>query len=629
MRVVRAVPLSRLTTRRARLVMLAAAVGLCLQLPALASDATPSAPAPAAADVVDLPTTLQVSSFNLLGYGHTAPGGDRKGWADGETRMNWSVRIIENNELDVIGFQEMQRPQLDRFKELVGTDFGLYPGAKLTTAAMANSIAWRRSDWRLVEANSMQVPYFKGNLIRMPYVLLRNVSTGREAYFYNSHNPADAHGPAQKWRNQAVQLEIGLVNRLRAESPYTPVFDTGDKNDREEFLCPLILNTEMRAANGGAVVNGICVPPEQMKVDWVTGSSDVAFTDYQALRTALVKKTTDHPVIVATAAIPSLSVSTSPISHVIVVSVEGLRTAAITSSGETATPAIHALMAGGASTLNARTAYERVGRLSNDVGMLTGRRVDPAKGGHGVGWKTDPGTTVHAAAGRYVSSVFDLAHNFGLRTALLTSQPGLTRLQDTWDSSNGGTDPYAPDDGRGKISRFVMADGDRAMTDTLRDMLVTNPPAVAFAQFSDLNAAGRDYGWRSSEYLTALTATDRLVQRLVNTVNASEELSGSTMIVLTSEHGGSNRAGTPATILGNYRIPVVVSGPGVAADADLYSLNPQYVRPARTRPSYAGGQPIRNTDIANLVTTYLGLPAIPGSTQNSDQSFTVLEPSAS
>ena len=130
--------------------------------------------------------------------------------------------MIENNSLDVIGFQEMQRPQFDRFKELVGSDFGIYPGAKLTTASMANSIAWRRSEWRLVEADTMQVPYFKGNLIRMPYVLLRNVATGREACFYNSHNPADAHGPAQKWRNQAVQSRSAWSTSCAPTLPTLP-----------------------------------------------------------------------------------------------------------------------------------------------------------------------------------------------------------------------------------------------------------------------------------------------------------------------------------------------------------------------------------------------------------------------
>ena len=60
---------------------------------------------------------------------------------------------------------------------------------------MANTIAWQRSTWQLVEARTIQIPYFHGNLIRMPYVLLRNRLTGREAWFYNSHNPADAHGP--------------------------------------------------------------------------------------------------------------------------------------------------------------------------------------------------------------------------------------------------------------------------------------------------------------------------------------------------------------------------------------------------------------------------------------------------
>jgi hypothetical protein len=163
----------------------------------LSPPASGSSPAPAGRQTttvaVDVPTHVRLSSFNLLGYGHTAPGGDRNGWADGVTRMNWAVRIIKHNGLQVVGFQEMQKPQYQRFAALEGADYGTYPGNKLTLAAMANTIAWQRSSWQLIEARTLQVPYFHGNLIRMPYVLLRNRQTGRESWFYNSHNPADAH----------------------------------------------------------------------------------------------------------------------------------------------------------------------------------------------------------------------------------------------------------------------------------------------------------------------------------------------------------------------------------------------------------------------------------------------------
>jgi hypothetical protein len=227
---------------------------------------------------VDVPTHVRTSSFNLLGYGHTAPGGDRNGWADGVTRMNWAVRIINNNGLQVIGFQEMQKPQYRRFTQLEGTRYETYPGNQLTTAAMANTIAWRSSAWQLVEARTIQIPYFHGNLIRMPYVLLRNRHTGREAWFYNSHNPANAHGPAQRWRNEAVRREAGLFSQLRSDYPTTPVISTGDENDKSRYFCPMVQQTDMRASDGGGVRSGTCVPPNPMHVDWVMGSKGVSFT---------------------------------------------------------------------------------------------------------------------------------------------------------------------------------------------------------------------------------------------------------------------------------------------------------------------------------------------------------------
>ncbi|WP_180935890.1 hypothetical protein [Nocardioides ungokensis] len=103
-------------------------------------------------------TAFRLSSFNLLGAGHTAPGGDRKGWASGSTRMKWATQIIDQNSIDVVGFQEMQQPQFDKFKEIDGSTFGIFPGDKLTTAAMANSIAWRKDQFTLLRSETIQIP---------------------------------------------------------------------------------------------------------------------------------------------------------------------------------------------------------------------------------------------------------------------------------------------------------------------------------------------------------------------------------------------------------------------------------------------------------------------------------------
>ncbi len=93
---------------------------------------------------------------------------------------------------------------------------------------------------------------------------------------------------------------------------------------------------------------------------------------------------------------------------------------------------------------------------------------------------------------------------------------------------------------------------------------------------------------------------------------------------MTADHGGlpgqarHDVAGNPA----DFTIPFVVWGAGIA-DGDLYDLNPDYADPGDAQPSYDGPQPVRNGDVANLVTDLLGLGPVPGSELDADHSLTV------
>jgi hypothetical protein len=84
-------------------------------------------------------------------------------------------------------------------------------------------------------------------------------------------------------------------------------------------------------------------------------------------------------------------------------------------------------------------------------------------------------------------------------------------------------------------------------------------------------------------------------------------------LVVTADHGGRGGSGhaDPAK-LDDYRIPFLVDGPGIGR-ADLYALNPDYRDPGTGRPSYAGRQPVRNADLADLSAALLGMPPVPGS----------------
>lgn len=243
-----------------------------------------------------------ISSFNVLGSSHTRPGGNKPGMASGTTRMQWAVQLVERHGVDVVGFQELEEDQLHTFTRLAGGRFGIYPGMQLGKPETRNSLAWRTSTWQLVEAQHIDIPYFDGNLRKMPVVLLQHRATGRKAWFANFHNPASTKrvGNQQHWRNVATAKEIDLANRLRASG--NPVVFTGDMNDKAAYFCALTGRAPMVAANGGSNSGG-CRPPGNMKIDWIFGSNDISFTGYFADRSATVQKTSDHAMIVSRAAL--------------------------------------------------------------------------------------------------------------------------------------------------------------------------------------------------------------------------------------------------------------------------------------------------------------------------------------
>lgn len=244
-------------------------------------------------------TEFTISSFNVLGSSHTKPGGEKPGMDSGPVRVRRVAQLLTQHKVDVVGFQELQGDQLREFLKVAGDKYGVYPGTSLGKQETVNSIAWRKDKWELVRPGSIEIPYFNGAKHKMPVILLRNRETGQEAYFANFHNPADTHRfhNQEKWRDKATTAEIELVNRLRRESGL-PVFVTGDMNEREEYFQRMTGETSMVAANGSKGR-----PPKQMGIDWIFGSSDVTFSGFKRDRSALVKQTSDHPMILSKARI--------------------------------------------------------------------------------------------------------------------------------------------------------------------------------------------------------------------------------------------------------------------------------------------------------------------------------------
>ena len=614
---------SRPVRRARRLVSVAAALVAGLAL----APAAPAAPASAVAvtdeSVQTTPATyFRVGSFNVLGADHTAPGGKRKGWDPGVVRMDRVVQLLGEQTLDVVGFQEFQPPQATRFNELMGTSWQTYPGLDTTAGPSVNSIAWRTDRWTLLESRTLPIPYFSGVPSRMPAVLLQNQETGRRVWFFNTHNPADVRGPAQQWRDAGFAMEVALANELRAAYPDAPFISLGDKNERAHYYCSVAPAADMWSASGGYTDGTTCSAPAGGAIDWIMGTKDVYFNGYTRHWNDFVSRTSDHPLYYANAVVPASS--PPAVDHVVVVAVPGLTSAVaadLNGAGE-----IARMNAAGAHTGNARTATETTSPDAGLMSLLTARRVFPKRGGHGVGSKPTLPSTVQGSAGQYVSSIFDLAHNTSHNTTFVSSRKETELVRRSWNKKSGGKDPYGKDDGTAKLDKFKVAKDDATVVSWWKDRVGRRASDLSVIELSGVLRAGDADGYTGAKYQRAVKKTFRRVATIRRAISQQAEMNGTTLLVVVGT-AGAQRDKKAKTWAESFRVPMWVTGPGVAAGSDLYALNPSYSEPTRTtQVGYSGTQPIRVGDVASLVTRSLGLPPIPGATMDVDQRFSAFDP---
>ncbi len=345
-----------------------------------------------------------------------------------------------------------------------------------------------------------------------------------------------------------------------------------------------------------------------------------------------MKRRTRHTLIFCFCLLltPFATVWSQTVSHVIHVSVDGLRSDAVTILGHAKAPNFYRLRAEGAFTDNARTDADYLGTLPNHITQLTGRGV---KGDAGHNFRNNhlrpKQGTLHANKGSYVASVFDVVHDHGLSTALFTGKEKFRILRLSYDGQNGAPDLTGRDDGRAKIDHYVYLEDTDALVDRFVSLMETAPVNYGFLHLRDPDSTGHEYYWDvtpGSPYLKAVMRIDRQIGKLLHLIETNERLAGNTVLIVTADHGGTY--GSNHTILDgrkNYTIPFYVWGAGIPAGADLYALNPHTRRdPGTGRPPYSDPvQPIRGGDAGNLALALLGLGPIPGSTINANQDLKV------
>ena len=118
--------------------------------------------------------TFRMATFNALGASHTRKGTKRKQKASGVARTSRAGQYVLDNNIDLIGFQEIQGDQRNAFMNATGGRYALYPGNELRGLDGENSIAYRLDTSAMVKPGTVPIPYFGGRVRNMPVILLKN-----------------------------------------------------------------------------------------------------------------------------------------------------------------------------------------------------------------------------------------------------------------------------------------------------------------------------------------------------------------------------------------------------------------------------------------------------------------------
>ncbi len=317
----------------------------------------------------------------------------------------------------------------------------------------------------------------------------------------------------------------------------------------------------------------------------------------------------------------------SGIEHVIHISVDGLQSLAISTLGESNLPGLYYIRRNGSFTDNARTDDRFTTTLPNHISQFTSRPVSGLDG-HNFNINTNAlNVTIHTNKKSYVTSVFDMVHDYGLSTALYTSKTKFELFKSSWGPEFGAFDRVLPDSGQNKIDSYVKNVSTDLLTDLFIQDLTNNKYNYAFLHLKDPDSKGHEFGWsltENSEYLKSVEKVDVNISKVIGFINSNTDFQNTTILIVTADHGGQFDTLSHAFYRTNNEfeagvIPFYIYGVTIPAGMDLYSWNPGLTQdPGITHPLFSdASQPIRNGDVGNLCMELLGLPNIPGATIDS------------
>ena len=244
------------------------------------------------------------------------------------------------------------------------------------------------------------------------------------------------------------------------------------------------------------------------------------------------------------AAAPAKARDKARAQRAVIISIDGLRPDVLLRADA---PRIRALMRQGAFTLWARSTAVSI-TLPTHVSLLTG--VEPQV--HGIHWNA--GLPLAEPVYPRVSTIFELAKRAGYSTGAVTGKSKFNVL-----AKPGTIDhAYWPDEAKSD---------DADVAKNAQQILRSHRPDVFFVHFPGVDNVGHAKGWGTPEQLAAVAEADECVGQVVDAL-AEMKLLDSTLLIVTSDHGGAGRT-HGADDFRSRHIPWIAVGPGVRKNYDL------------------------------------------------------------
>ena len=261
--------------------------------------------------------------------------------------------------------------------------------------------------------------------------------------------------------------------------------------------------------------------------------------------------------------VPTITLTPIPsfasIERVLIVSFDGLRPDAIS---EAPMPNLLKLVEGGAYSFTSDRTIDYPATSPSHASMLSGLCMAD----HGV---------IYNKYFQYMGyskgvDLFDLAHAAGMRTVMIVNKDKLRQLAEPET-----TDVFEVAYGEPAVGKAAVAQIEQGF-------------GLMFVHFAGGDTRGHKFGWMSGEYMKVLRQGDDALGTMLTALKDNGLLE-TTLIMVSSDHGGheKNHIGL---VIEDYRIPWIVSGPGVV---HVEITQAMYTMDTAVTAAYALGFPLQ------------------------------------